>query len=164
MEELLAQPVAAAAPSSHDADIELAAKLAALHDRFCEAMDDDFNTALAIAHIFDLIRALNRTLAEKIVPDQALLELFSQVTAEISRIAGVLGVLDSIPADFLARIKSRKSSGLNISVEEIEKLVEERTAARKAKDFKRSDEIRDQLLRAGIELLDSAAGTEWKVK
>jgi cysteinyl-tRNA synthetase len=53
---------------------------------------------------------------------------------------------------------------LTIAVEEIEKLVEERTAARKAKDFKRSDAIRDQLLSAGIELLDSAAGTEWKVK
>jgi len=164
MEEFLAKPATAAASSASDAVAELAAKLASLHDRFCEAMDDDFNTALAIAQIFDLIRTLNRALAEKAAPDGELLGLFRQVKAEIARMAEVLGVLDSLPADFLARIKSRKSSGLTIAVEEIEKLVAERTAARKAKDFKRSDEIRDQLLSAGIELLDSAAGTEWKVK
>ena len=164
MEEFLAKPATAAASSASDAVAELAAKRASLHDRFCEAMDDDFNTALAIAQIFDLIRTLNRALAEKAAPDGELLGLFRQVKAEIARMAEVLGVLDSLPADFLARIKSRKSSGLTIAVEEIEKLVAERTAARKAKDFKRSDEIRDQLLSAGIELLDSAAGTEWKVK
>jgi cysteinyl-tRNA synthetase len=163
MEETLSKP-AAAAPSSHEATAELAAKLATLHERFCEAMDDDFNTALAIAQVFDLVRTLNRVLAEKCLPDLELLGLFSQVQTEIARMAEVLGVLDSTPADFLARIKSRKSTGLSIAVEEIEKLVEERTAARKAKNFKRSDEIRDQLLNAGIELLDSASGTEWKVK
>lgn len=164
MEEALSKPAAVTVSSASDAVTELAAKLAALHDRFCEAMDDDFNTALAIAQIFDLVRTLNRVLAEKSAPDQELLGLFSRVKTEISRMAGVLGVLDSTPADFLARIKSRKSTGLSIAVAEIEKLVEERTAARKAKDFKRSDEIRDQLLSSGIELLDSASGTEWKVK
>jgi cysteinyl-tRNA synthetase len=170
MDEYLAKPSvsaassASSASSASDAAAELAAKLAALHDRFCEAMDDDFNTALAIAQIFDLIRTLNRALAENSAPDQELLGLFSQVKSEIARMAEVLGVLDSLPADFLARIKSRKSSGLTIGVAEIDKLVEERAAARKAKDFKRSDEIRDQLLATGIELLDSAGGTEWKVK
>jgi len=164
MDEFLSKPVASAATSATDAVAELSAKLASLHDRFCEAMDDDFNTALAIAHIFELVRPLNRTLAEKTAPDPELFTLFSQVKTEIARIAGVLGVLDSPPADFLARIKSRKSTGLSIAVEEIEALVEERAAARKARDFKRSDEIRDQLLAAGIELLDNAAGTEWKVK
>lgn len=164
VEEFLAKPAGSAAPASNDLSAELAEKLVSLHDRFCEAMDDDFNTALAIAHIFDLVRVINRTLAEKTPPDGELLRLLSQVKTEISRIAEVLGVLDSPPADFLARIKSRKSSGLNIGVVEIEQLVDERAAARKSRDFKRSDEIRDQLLAAGIELLDSAAGTEWRVK
>jgi cysteinyl-tRNA synthetase len=61
-------------------------------------------------------------------------------------------------------MKGRKSEALSISREEIEKLVAERTTARKAKNFKRSDEIRNQLLELGIELLDGPAGTEWKVK
>ncbi|HXC92986.1 MAG TPA: cysteine--tRNA ligase, partial [Geobacteraceae bacterium] len=55
-------------------------------------------------------------------------------------------------------------SELKIEVEEIEKLVAERATARKAKDFKRSDEIRNHLLELGIELLDGPSGTEWKVR
>jgi cysteinyl-tRNA synthetase len=51
-----------------------------------------------------------------------------------------------------------------ISPEEIEQLLTERAAARKSKDFKRSDEIRDSLLAQGIEILDGPQGTTWKVK
>jgi len=145
-----------------DAALELQEKVTALQQRFREAMDDDFNTALAIAHLFDLIRTLNRVLAEK--HHAATKALLSRVKSEIDVIAGVLGVINSIPAEYQARLKARKSSQLPISVEEIEALVAERTAARKAKDFKRSDEIRSQLLDKGIELLDGPGGTEWKVK
>jgi len=168
MEELLLKyPAAAPADSSpvdNEAVGELADKLSKLQLRFCEAMDDDFNTALAIAHIFDLVRSMNRVLADKNSENAAVLTLFRQIKAEIARIAAVLGVLDSSPADFQARIKSRKTSELKIDAKEIEGLVAERTAARKARDFKRSDEIRDQLLAKGIELLDTPAGTEWKIK
>ncbi len=149
---------------SNEATDELAQRLAGLHQRFCEAMDDDFNTALAIAHIFDLVRSLNRALTDKTSAQSVLLPLLRQIKTEIPRIASVLGVLDSSPVDYQARLKSRKSSELKIDVEEIENLVTERTAARKNKDFKRSDEIRAQLLAKGIELFDSSAGTEWKIK
>ena len=53
---------------------------------------------------------------------------------------------------------------MDISAEEIERLIVERAEARKAKDFKRGDEIRDLLLARGIQLLDSAQGTTWNVK
>jgi len=164
LNEALETPSAAeatAAPSG-DASLELQDKVSTLQQRFREAMDDDFNTALAIAHLFDLIRTLNRVLAEK--QPAASKELLRRVKREIDVIAGVLGVVTSIPEDYLARLKARKSSQLPISVEEIEALVTERTAARKAKDFRRSDEIRNQLLEKGIELLDGPGGTEWKVK
>ena len=168
MEELLAKYAAAApaggSPPGNETAAELADKLSKLHLRFCTAMDDDFNTALAIAHIFDLVRSLNRVLADKNAANEAVLLLFKQIKAEIAGIAAVLGVLDSAPADFQARLKSRKTSALQIAVDEIERLVAERTAARKGKDFKRSDEIRDQLLATGIELLDSPSGTEWRIK
>ncbi|MBP1728155.1 MAG: cysS [Deltaproteobacteria bacterium] len=147
-----------------EAALELQEKLATLHDRFCEAMDDDFNTALAIANIFDLVRVLNRVLADKAALNAAVLSLFSQAKTGIARIAGVLGVMDSVPSDYQARLKSRKSSDLNIDVAEIERIVAERTAARKVKDFRRSDELRDQLLAKGVELLDGPSGTAWKIK
>jgi len=146
------------------AALELQEKLAQLHVRFCEAMDDDFNTALAIANIFDLIRTVNRVVADKPAVNASVLPLFRQVKAEIARIAGVLGVIDSVPADYQARLQTRKSSDLNIDVAEVERMVAERTAARKVKDFRRSDELRDQLLAKGVELLDGPSGTEWKIK
>jgi cysteinyl-tRNA synthetase len=143
---------------------ELSEKLSSLHSRFCEAMDDDFNTALAIAQVFDLVRSVNRALADKQTESTELAPLFKRVKHEISTIAEVLGILNTAPADYLARMKGRKSETLGISMEEVEKLVAERTAARKAKDFKRGDEIRNQLLELGIELLDGPSGPEWKVK
>lgn len=147
-----------------DAAVELQEKLAKLHDGFCEAMNDDFNTALAIANVFELVRSLNRVLADKTALNKTVLTLFAQVKSGIGRIAEVLGVFDSVPAAYLARLKSRKSSDLNIDVAEVERMVAERTAARRAKDFRRSDELRDQLLAQGVELLDGPSGTEWKIK
>ena len=167
MDDALANssPDRAAAPTLLcAAGLELQEKLAKLHDRFCEAMDDDFNTALAIANIFDLIRVLNRVLADKAAVNAAALALFSQVKSGVARIAGVLGVMDSVPADYQARLQLRKSSGLNIDVAEVERMVAERTAARKGKDFRRSDELRDQLLAKGVELFDGPSGTAWKIK
>ena len=144
------------APTEESAELE--EKCAAIAARFTEAMDDDFNTALALGHLFDLVRSINKgvTLSPK--------SLLERAKKEVAAIAGVLGVCDSEPAAFLQRIKERKASDMEISVEEIEQLIAERTEARKAKNFKRSDEIRDQLAAKNVELLDGAQGTTWKVK
>jgi cysteinyl-tRNA synthetase len=163
LDEILATPAAGNGPLGESAH-ELQEKVSCLPQRFREAMDDDFNTALAIAHLFELIRALNKLLAETMASGAYPRELLLQVKNEIATIAGVLGVITSVPSEYQARLKARKSSQLPISVEEIEALVSERSAARKARDFKRSDEIRDGLLAKGIELLDGPGGTEWKVK
>jgi len=145
-------------PARTEECAELEEKCQGLAARFGEAMDDDFNTALALGHVFDLVRAVNKCLPH------APKELLGQVQAEVARVARVLGVLDSKPAEFLERIKARKSEGMEISVEEIERLIAERAEARKAKDFKKSDQIRDELLARNIVLLDSAQGTTWQVK
>ena len=121
-------------------------------------MDDDFNTALGLGHLFDLVRSINKALP--LSPK----ELLVRVKGEVAAIAQVLGVCDSEPASFLQRIKERKTSEMEIPVQEIELLIAERAEARKAKNFKRGDEIRDQLLERGIVLLDGAQGTTWKVK
>ncbi len=148
---------------SGEAEIELHEKLTAFHTRFTDAMDDDFNTALAIAHVFDLVRSANRVLAEK--SDRATtVALLQGVKAEVGRVARVLGVINSLPSEYQSRIKSRKSAALAMSTEEIEMLVAERSDARKARDFRKSDEIRNLLLSNGIELLDGSSGTEWRVK
>lgn len=147
-----------------EAERELFDKSGSLPLRFREAMDDDFNTALAMGHIFDLVRCVNRVLSEAKERSNTLSALCAQVKANIGKIADVLGIFTSEPASLLTRLKDRKASELDISVEDIERLITERAAARKAKDFKRSDEIRDYLLGKNIVLLDSAQGTSWSVK
>ena len=147
-----------------EAEKELQEKVDFFIEHFREAMDDDFNTALALGNVFDLVRSVNRVLAEGGVEKRANRGVLKAAKACITVLGGVLGVFTSEPVAYLERIKARKMVDLAISSEEIERLVQERTAARKARDFKRSDEIRDMLLARGIELLDGPDGTTWKVK
>jgi cysteinyl-tRNA synthetase len=132
--------------------------------RFKAAMDDDFNTPEAVAVLFELANALNK----------------SQSPAEASllkSLAGVLGLLQSDPVRFLQgraievsmtdNLHVRDSSdaevifsGMNKSVEQ---MIRERSAARKARNFAESDRIRKELLDAGIVLEDKPDGTtEWR--
>jgi cysteinyl-tRNA synthetase len=127
-------------------------------------MDDDFNTALALAHVFELVRAANRLITEVPALNEVQKRLLISVREKISEVGQVLGLFYSTPAEYLERIKGRKVAGMSIAPEEIEQLLAERAAARKSKDFRRSDEIRDSLLAQGIELLDGPQGTIWKVK
>ena len=143
---------------------DLQEKSAQLVSRFVEAMDDDFNSAQALGVLFDTVRSANRFLAETVQPTPAALSLAAQVRQQFSDLGNVLGLFGSVPAEWLAAIQTARRGQMNMQPEEIERLIVERAEARKAKDFKRGDEIRDLLLEKGIQLLDSAQGTSWKVK
>ena len=101
--------------------------------KFEEAMDDDFNTADAIAAVFELVKFANSHAAGATKAFIALLH------DEIVRLCDVLGIIAEVKEELLDT--------------EIEKLIEERQAARKAKNFARADEIRNELLEKGITLL-----------
>ena len=148
----------------NSAELELLDRSDQIRERFEEAMNDDFNTALAIANIFDMVRSINRAVAEEGGKTDAGQALFIQVREGLQEVGRVLGVFTSDPGSYLARIRSRKLAGQEISPAEIESLILERAAARKSKDFRRSDEIRDYLLERNIQLLDGPEGTSWKVK
>ena len=122
---------------------EAFAKTDAYVEEFEKAMDDDFNTADAIAAIFDLVKYANTT-----------------ATAESSK-EYLQSLLDRIVklGDVLGLILDKKEELLDA---DIEKLIEERQAARKAKDFARADAIRDELLEKGIVLKDTREGVQWK--
>ena len=124
---------------------EEAAKEAELNgykEQFEAAMDDDFNTADAIAAIFELVKLAN-------------------ITAESGSKAYVQHLFDTIVqlCDILGIITEKKEELLD---DDIEALIEERQAARKAKNFARADEIRDMLADKGIILEDTRAGVKWK--
>jgi cysteinyl-tRNA synthetase len=150
--------------SLNEAELELLEKTETLLERFREAMDDDFNTAMALGGIFELLRCANKVIVDSKGFSEAVIPVLAQAKKKLLEIGTILGSFTTNPEDYLQSIKKRKTAELGISEEEINRLIEERAQARKAKDYKRSDEIRDLLLSKNIVLLDSAQGTTWKVR
>jgi len=144
--------------------LELQEKLNQFVPRFVEAMDDDFNAAQALGVMFETVRSTNRFLAEMKELTPLSLSLITQVRNLFVEVGTVLGLFTTRPAAWLEGIKSAKADKINITADEIERLIAERAEARGAKNFKRGDEIRDLLSEKGILLLDSAQGTTWNVK
>ncbi len=118
-------------------------KIAALHEQFIEEMDDDFNTANGISVLFDLSKLSNLYLMEKNTSE----EVIKAFMNELETLFGVLGL-------------SLKDEEL--LDEEIEALIEKRTQARKERNFKLADEIRDQLKEMNIIIEDTPQGIRWK--
>lgn len=111
--------------------------------RFDEAMEDDFNTADAISVIFELVKFININ-----IKNTNNRKIFEEFNNELSKLSDICGLILTQKEDILE--------------EEIEKLIEERQNARKEKNFKRADEIRDELLNRGIVLEDTREGVKWK--
>jgi cysteinyl-tRNA synthetase len=133
--------------------------------RFCEAMDDDFNTARGLGILFDTVRHLNRILDETgpEISSQTCQELQS-ARQDMLRIASVLGILTDSPRDYFAKKRSMAIEKKSIDPEIVEKMVYERSAARKARDWEKADRIRNQLEAMNVILEDRADGTVWKIK
>ena len=111
--------------------------------KFEAAMDDDFNTADALAAIFELVKFANTN-----VDENSSREFAGGLYEELFKLSDVLGL----------KIEKKEE----ILDKEIADLIQERQAARKAKDFKRADEIRDELLKKGIILKDTREGVKWQ--
>lgn len=112
-------------------------------DKFIEAMDDDLNTADAISVIFELVRDVNTFVNSE---NSYSKEFLNDTLALINELTGVLGI---------------EYAGKDSLSEEVEKLIEERQNARKAKDFAKADEIRNKLTEMGVILEDTRAGVKW---
>jgi len=142
-----------------------AAKLDSLEERFQKVMDNDFNTAQAIAHIFDAVKVLNkivRALPE--VPRQDDLDLLRSTGTKIRQLAGIMGLLSEDPVEHTQAMQAKLLKKIDLDNEAIEKLILERSVARQNKDWAKGDAIRDELLAMGVELKDGPEGTSWKVK
>ena len=134
---------AAAAQEAAEEERKLMQEEKAFVTKFEEAMDDDFNTADALAAVFELVKFANTNVQEGSSAE------FAAYTLEVmTKLCDVLGLT-----------LEKKEEILD---EEIENLIAERQNARKAKDFARADEIRGLLLEKGIELKDTREGVKWK--
>lgn len=136
-----------AAIEKKETDEEAKAKLALHRDKFIEAMDDDLNTADALAAVFELARDINTQLSPANAPSKELCRFCLDLFDELN---GVLGLI---------RVKKEQSLD-----EEIEALIEQRTQARKNKDWAAADKIRDELKARHIILEDTPQGIKWRVE
>lgn len=114
--------------------------------RFNEAMDDDFNTPLALSVLFDIVREINK------LRDENKIMQASELGALLKKLCGVFGILQKDPEVFL-------QSGANINMEEVEHLIAARNAARANKEWEKADQVRNELLNMGVILEDTAQGT-----
>ena len=131
------------APTSHERISMIAKEAEGFVTKFEAAMDDDFNTADALAAIFELVKFANTN-----VDENSSREFAGGLYEELFKLSDVLGL----------KIEKKEE----ILDKEIEDLIQERQAARKAKDFQRADEIRDELLKKGIILKDTREGVKWQ--
>ena len=128
---------------------------------FCEAMDDDFNTAKGVGILFNLVKEANRMLDEDKKSLKAKGVLVTLIT-DLMQMARILGILQQPWHSFFEERANNQLRNMAISAEAIDELVAERAAARNNKDWKRADEIRNQLEEIGILLEDKDDGTHWK--
>ncbi len=143
-------------------DLQVLQRMEGLPERFREAMDDDFNTARAIGHLYDAVRVLNQYLASGKRDDGAAHVLYR--SREILRRTGtVLGIMKDDPDRYFEADRNREARKRGLDVEEIEGLVAARRLARERKDWQRADEIRQLLREKKIELKDSPDRTIWKI-
>ena len=137
-------------------DLNLAAAKTLTNSRFEKAfrcaMDDDFNTPEALSVLFEMVSEIHQIKGE----DPA---LANQLGALLVRLGGSLGLLQAEPAAFL-----QHSVEADVDKAEIDRLVAERVAARASQDWRRADEIRDQLSALNVVIEDSVGGSTWRIE
>ena len=127
-------------------------------------MDDDFNTAAAVGHLYESFVLANKLIDEpKGVAKDVRRRTLVRLRDDLRRCGATLGIFQRPPAEFLLARRARLCARRAIDAASVETRIVERTAARAGKDFARADELRNQLRAEGIELMDTPSGTSWRV-
>ena len=127
-------------------------------------MDDDFNFAGALGALSGLFGAMNELTDKPPVKDKALVgRTLRALREDVRKVASVLGLFEDEPAEWLLRRRARAVRERGIDVTRVERLMGARVEARAAKDFAEADRLRAELKAMGVEIMDTPAGTTWKV-
>jgi cysteinyl-tRNA synthetase len=135
----------------------------AFGDAFDAAMDDDFNSAQAIAHFYELVRAVNRFGNDKKALAKGA-KVLEPARAAFERMATVIGIGGMDPAAFFDDVKHKRLRAAGRSAAEVEARIGARAAARAAKDWAAADAIRLDLDAQGIVVMDGPTGSTWRMK
>jgi cysteinyl-tRNA synthetase len=125
-------------------------------ESFCAAMDEDLNAAMALGFVFDRMRELNRAL------DGGDRSAVASARSDLLRAGAALGLFAEVPATFLDAARRRGQQRTGLTDAEIDAAIAEREAARKRKDFRAADAVRERLRERGILLEDTPSGTLWR--
>lgn len=131
-----------------------------LEQRFYEAMDDDFNTALALSSIFELSKMINKMVDDDPKINAPYIVFTGRLFTALAHTLGLL--MDGLSA-FTSSEKIRHLKRVGLTEDNLERMIAQRAAARKNKDYKTGDAIRDALAARGILLQDSPKGTDWRI-
>lgn len=128
------------------------------------ALNDDFNTPRMFAQVFEVVRFLNSHIrrGQKVTPE--LYSIAKKFTDWVREQGKLLSLLQLEPDEFLKELDDLLLNKKGLKREEVEELVQKRISARQNKDFKTSDEVRDQLAKMGIAVSDTPQGTFWEVQ
>jgi cysteinyl-tRNA synthetase len=127
-------------------------------------MDDDFNGAGAMAVLSAVFAALNELCDKPPVKDKAVvLRTLKALRERVGKLATVFGLFEDEPSAYLLRRRGRAVKERSIDEASVERLILERQKARAEKNFAEADRLRADLLKLGVEIMDTPAGTTWKV-
>jgi cysteinyl-tRNA synthetase len=136
-----------------------------LAGKFDAAMDDDFNTAQALGHVFDMVRLTNNFIVdEQNMPDDRKARILAAAKKIFDHFGAVLGVFQNDADNFFMSDKKNELRKRGLDIEKIEDLIQQRQVARNQKDWARADAIRKELAQFNIVLKDSADGTSWMIE
>jgi len=165
MQGKLASESNAMSSKSSEQEEEYVNKFKTLMNKFDEAMDDDFNTAQALGHVFDMVRLTNHFIVEdKTMPASGKAKVLVEAQKVFDHFGAVLGVFHSDAGHFFASDKQTELRKRGLKIEDIENLIKHRQSARESKDWTKADAIRKQLAELHIVLKDSADGTSWMIE
>ncbi len=126
--------------------------------KFRESMDDNFNSAEALAFLNELFTGLNQYMDKEKSPSCSVINRFLEV---IKPVQLIFSILDEDPAKYMENYKENVARRLGLERSDIDKEIELRNAARKSKDFKTADAVRNKLLEKGIVIMDGPQGSDW---
>jgi len=142
-------------------DFQEKVKNHALTKKFAAAMNDDLNTAVAMAHMNEELRNLNTAVLRN---NDTSLEDLAVATAAWEAAGQILGLFARTPEEFEKELFEIKNLDLDLDVSKIEQLIADRNSARQSKNWAEADRCRDELTQMGILIEDTPNGTEWKLK
>ena len=140
---------------------ELEELLSSFKDKFHNAMNDDFNTASSLGHIFELIREVNRFLDGKPSGRKAH-DIVVRTRELLTEVGDLLNIFNKTPKEWYSSLMTVKK--IDLSESDLDNKIRERQKAREAKDWAAADVIRNELAGKGIILEDKKDGTRWKIK